>query len=265
VLGIAFEFILFALTLAGIALLHRHTLTVAVIGLGAIIAYKLVVTGFRSGPGIDGLITRLSHEWVVLANLFGLLVGFAPLAQHFHDCRAPDVLPRFLPDDWKGGFVLLLSLVLARRLCRSSISRRRPGKRPSDSVFVSPVFDNIPLTALALRRGGYDWGMLAYAVGFGGSMIWFGSSAGVTLSNLFPESMPVGAWIWLGWRVAVAYLLGFFALLAILGWHPGGTREAPLSGPASLRVPAADRVVLRSGCCLPSPAASRYAAGPRRA
>ena len=42
--------------------------------------------------------------------------------------------------------------------------------------FVSAVFDNIPLTALALKQGGYDWGFLAYAVGFGGSMIWFGSS-----------------------------------------------------------------------------------------
>jgi hypothetical protein len=31
--------------------------------------------------------------------------------------------------------------------------------------FVSAVFDNIPLTALALKQGGYDWGMLAYAVG----------------------------------------------------------------------------------------------------
>ena len=43
------------------------------------------------------------------------------------------------------------------------------------------MFDNIPLTALALKQGGYDWGFLAYAVGFGGSMIWFGSSAGVAL------------------------------------------------------------------------------------
>ena len=52
--------------------------------------------------------------------------------------------------------------------------------------FVSAVFDNIPLTALALRQGGYDWGFLAYAVGFGGSMIWFGSSAGVALANMYP-------------------------------------------------------------------------------
>jgi Na+/H+ antiporter NhaD/arsenite permease-like protein len=57
--------------------------------------------------------------------------------------------------------------------------------------FLSAVFDNIPLTALALKQNGYDWGMLAYAVGFGGSMIWFGSSAGVATSNLFPEVRSV--------------------------------------------------------------------------
>ena len=37
--------------------------------------------------------------------------------------------------------------------------------------FLSSVLDNIPLTALALKQGGYDWAILAYAVGFGGSMI----------------------------------------------------------------------------------------------
>jgi len=54
--------------------------------------------------------------------------------------------------------------------------------------FVSAVFDNIPLTELAIKQGGYDWGFLAFAVGYGGSMIWFGSSAGVALSNIYPES-----------------------------------------------------------------------------
>ena len=39
--------------------------------------------------------------------------------------------------------------------------RRHPAVRfPSIAVF-----DNIPLTALALKQGNYDWGGLAYAVG----------------------------------------------------------------------------------------------------
>lgn len=37
--------------------------------------------------------------------------------------------------------------------------------------FISAVFDNIQLTALVLKQGGYDWGMLAYCVGFGGSTL----------------------------------------------------------------------------------------------
>ena len=86
--------------------------------------------------------------------------------------------------------------------------------------FVSAVFDNIPLTALALKQGGYDWGFLAYAVGFGGSMIWFGSSAGVALSNMFPEAKSVGRWLVNGWHVALAYVVGFAVMLAVLGWHP---------------------------------------------
>ncbi len=50
------------------------------------------------------------------------------------------------------------------------------------------MFENIPLTALALKHGGYDWALLAYAVGFGGSLIWFGSSAGVLLTSQFPKA-----------------------------------------------------------------------------
>ncbi len=391
------EFVLFAITLAGIALFHRHTLAIALTGLGAIVAYKFAFAGFTHGAGIDGFIAHLGHEWVILTNLLGLLTGFALLAQHFRDSRAPEVLPRFLPDDWKGGFVLLLmvfvlssfldniaaaviggamastvfrgrvhigylaaivaasnaggsgsvvgdttttmmwiagvsplsvlhayvaavpamiffGVIAARQQHRhapitahapagvrvdwprlgvvafillSAIGAnvainiwfasladhfpfigtavwlalivatplRKPDWKqlpealkgsvfllclvlaaslmPVESLpaaswisafglgFVSAVFDNIPLTALALEQGGYDWGMLAYAVGFGGSMIWFGSSAGVALSNQFPEARSVGAWLRHGWHVVVAYVLGFFALLWLRGWQPG--------------------------------------------
>jgi Na+/H+ antiporter NhaD/arsenite permease-like protein len=88
--------------------------------------------------------------------------------------------------------------------------------------FVSAFFDNIPLTALALKQGGYDWGVLAYAVGFGGSMLWFGSSAGVAVSNMFPEARSTGRWLREGWPIIVAYFAGFAVLLATLGWQPPG-------------------------------------------
>ena len=95
--------------------------------------------------------------------------------------------------------------------------------------FLSAVFDNIPLTALALKQGGYDWGGLAYAVGFGGSMIWFGSSAGVAISSIFPEARSVLAWIKGGWFVAVAYVAGFSVMLMVIGWHPGPKRHPRVS------------------------------------
>ena len=85
--------------------------------------------------------------------------------------------------------------------------------------FISAVFDNIPLTKLALDQGCYDWGVLAYAVGFGGSMIWFGSSAGVAITNKFPEGRSVALWVKNGWHVTVAYILGFIAVITIWGWE----------------------------------------------
>ena len=89
--------------------------------------------------------------------------------------------------------------------------------------FVSAVFDNIPLTALALKQGGYDWAFLAYAVGFGGSMLWFGSSAGVALCTNYPEARSVVQWVRYGWWIPVAYVVSFLAMLAVSRWHPDPT------------------------------------------
>ena len=414
-LGIPVDFLLFAATLLGVAVFHHHTLRVALAGLAVIVAYQFLFAGFRAGPGFGGFVTHLAHEWVVLSNLFLLLVGFALLSRHFEESRVPAVLPKFLPDDWKGGFVLLVmifvlssfldniaaaiiggtiaatvfghkvhigylaaivaasnaggsgsvvgdttttmmwiagvspldvleayvaafvalfifgipaaiqqhryspiqkdaprgtqvdwsrvaivALILAAAISANVIVNtrfaahadsfpfigaavwaaillaaawRRPDwkvapeavkgsifllslvmcaslmpveKLPAASWptalglgFVSAVFDNIPLTALALKQGGYDWGFLAYAVGFGGSMIWFGSSAGVALSNLYPEAKSVALWLRHSWYIAVAYVAGFFVLLAVLGWHPNEPRKPPpLAAPVSQGAPA---------------------------
>jgi Na+/H+ antiporter NhaD/arsenite permease-like protein len=85
---------------------------------------------------------------------------------------------------------------------------------------LSSIFDNIPLTALALRQGGYDWALLAFAVGFGGSMVWFGSSAGVALTNNYPQGRSFIRWLREGWFVPIAYAAGVFAMLLAFGWHP---------------------------------------------
>ncbi len=407
ILGIPIDFALFALTLLGIALFHRYTLPIALVGLAVISVFKIVFSPFSEGPGVSGWVSHLANEWVLLANLLGLLLGFALLSKHFEASRIPDWLPKFLPDDWKGALVLLVMIFvlssfldniaaaliggtiagvvfrgkihigyLAAIVAASnaggsgsvvgdttttmmwidgvnplqvieayiaagsamlvfgvpaSIQQQRyapivreppagividwvrvaivaliliaaiavnivvnlrfnelsdsfpfigaavwvvllvcaplrkpaweelPGalkgsifllslvlaasmmpvhKLPDASWkvalglgFVSAVFDNIPLTALALKQGGYDWGFLAYAVGFGGSMIWFGSSAGVALSNMYPDAKDAIAWVRGGWHVAVAYVVGFFVMLAVLGWYPQPKHESPSSAP----------------------------------
>jgi Na+/H+ antiporter NhaD/arsenite permease-like protein len=394
--GIPIDFILFALTLVGVAVFHNNTLVVGLIGLATISLYKIGFSSFKEGVGIYGFFNHLGHEWVTLANLFCLLMGFALLARHFEKTRIPAILPKYLPHDWKGGFLLLVLVfvissfldniaaamiggAMAHTLFRAkvhigylaaivaasnaggagsvvgdttttmiwisgvsptavfeayagavialiicgipaalqqqkyspiikhehqhihldwarigivalilvsailanviinvkfpdladkfpfigvavwgailvSIPLRRPDWEIMPETFmgsifllslvlcasmmpvetlpaaspmstfglgaISAVFDNIPLTALAIKQGGYDWGFLAYAVGFGGSMIWFGSSAGVALSNMYPEAKSVVNWVKHGWFVIVGYVVGFIVLSLVVGWNP---------------------------------------------
>ncbi|MDB5049157.1 MAG: sodium/proton antiporter, NhaD family [Fibrobacteres bacterium] len=377
-MGIPIEFIVFGLVLLGVAVFHNHPLTISLGGLAAVLAIKLFSPDFHLGPHLRG-------EAALLANLFGLLLGFAALARHFEASRLPLLAPLILPDDWKGPLVLLILVwllsafldniaaalvggavaatvfrgrvhigylaaivaasngggagsvlgdttttmmwiagvpaaevlhgfigsgaalicfgipaslqqhrhqpILANPVGKVIVDWRRVGavatvligamvanlaldfpaagvwvalllwapfvgmpwkvmpqaargalflaslvliaslmpveKLPAASWpatlalgFVSAFFDNIPLTKLALDQGGYDWGLLAYAVGFGGSILWFGSSAGVALSGAFPSLRSVGAWLRNGWYIAPAYVAGFFIMLAIAGWHP---------------------------------------------
>ena len=126
------------------------------------------------------------------------------------------------------GALFLVALVAAASLMPVS-SLPDPSWQTTFGLGVlSSVFDNIPLTALALKQGGYDWGLLAYAVGFGGSMVWFGSSAGVALTNLYPEGRSVFAWLRQGWHVPLAYIVGYVVLLVALGWNPRTSRR-PMS------------------------------------
>jgi hypothetical protein len=131
--------------------------------------------------------------------------------------RRPDW--EILPETAMGS-IFLLSLVSCASMMPVEKLPLASWQTAMGLGFVSAVFDNIPLTALALKQGGYDWGVLAYAVGFGGSMIWFGSSAGVALSNMYPEAKSVTRWLKEGWFVVVAYVLGFAVMMMTVGWHP---------------------------------------------
>jgi len=119
-----------------------------------------------------------------------------------------------------GGSIFLIALVTCASLMPVNELPAASWQTAFSLGFVSSVFDNIPLTKLALEQNGYDWGMLAYSVGFGGSMIWFGSSAGVAITNKFHEARSVFGWLKSGWHILVAYILGFFVLLFLMGWEP---------------------------------------------
>jgi hypothetical protein len=181
--------------------------------------------------GIIGLILALTVATNLVINLW-----FAGQAHHFPflgaavwlaillsiGLRRPDW--EVLPEAFKGS-VFLLALVLCASMMPVEQLPAASWQTAFGLGFLSSAFDNIPLTALALRQGGYDWGFLAYAVGFGGSMIWFGSSAGVALSNMYPEAKSVGRWIRHGWAIPIAYTVGFFVMLVMWNWHPDSAHQ----------------------------------------
>ncbi len=383
-----FEFVVFAATLVSLIFAHDKKLPIAAGGLTIVVVYKLL-HGFP-------LIAHLEHEWVLVANLFLLLTGFALLSNHFEQSGVPEKLPDWLPDNWVGGFVLLVLIFvlsafldniaaaligataagvvfkgrvhvgyLAAIVAASNAggspsvggdttttmmwlagvsplwvlhaavgavgallvigyfaSKQQDGYQrimkdaptgmridyarlgvvlwvltvavstnvlvnvyaptlgdklpvigmavwtalliatpvrsphwaefkpaasgavfllclvlnaslmPVESLppaswelalalgFVSALFDNIPLTAMCLKQGGYDWGVLAYCVGYGGSMLWFGSSAGVAVCAKYKEAQDARQWLRHGWHVPVGYLVGFALLMLIEGWQP---------------------------------------------
>lgn len=175
-------------------------------------------------------------DWIKIVSVVLILAG-AIISNILYDMPALGVWIAIVigavlrPVPWKEvpgalkGTIFLLCLVM----CASMM----PVEELPDASWVtafalgalSAVFDNIPLTKLCLDQGHYDWGMLAYAVGFGGSMIWFGSSAGVAITNKFQDARNVVLWVRKGWHVAVAYVIGFFALYLLLGWEPADTKE----------------------------------------
>jgi Na+/H+ antiporter NhaD/arsenite permease-like protein len=175
-------------------------------------------------------------DWMELLIVLLMLIG-AIISNFLYDMPALGVWVAILigaifrPVPWKEvpgsirGTIFLLCLVFCASLMPVEDLPDASWVTALMLGFVSAVFDNIPLTKLCLEQGHYDWGMLAYTVGFGGSMIWFGSSAGVAITNKFPEARNVGKWVKNGWHVAVAYIIGFTVLFLALGWEPADNRE----------------------------------------
>ncbi|HEX6559045.1 MAG TPA: SLC13 family permease [Longimicrobiales bacterium] len=158
------------------------------------------------------------HEISDVAPFLGMAVWAAILVTAL--VRKPEWT--LLPNAFKGA-VFLLSLVLCASMMPVEKLPPAGWHTAMGLGFLSSVFDNIPLTALTLVQGGYDWGFVAFAVGFGGSMIWFGSSAGVALSSMYPEAKNALQYLRKGWFVTVAYIVGFMVMLQLIGFHPGST------------------------------------------
>ena len=135
------EFLLFAVTLVGVAVFHHQTLKVALLGLACISAWKLF-TGFD-------LLHHLATEWVILANLFALLIGFALLSRHFEESRVPQLLPRILPDDWKGGLVLL-ALVFVLSAFLDNIAAAIVGATIASTIYRRNILAKHPIIMIWL-------------------------------------------------------------------------------------------------------------------
>ena len=107
IFGIPFDFLLFGAILAGIAAFHRRALFITLGGLAAILLYQATLGGFPTGYGLHAFGEHLAHEWVILSNLFLLLLGFEIVANQFEKSNISDHLPDHLPNNWSGGALLL--------------------------------------------------------------------------------------------------------------------------------------------------------------
>jgi hypothetical protein len=153
--------------------------------------------------------TNILLEFPAAGVWLAIILGSFIIRTEWHEAKS--ALP---------GTIFLLALVLCASMMPVEKLPAASWPTAFGLGFLSSVFDNIPLTKLALTQGGYDWGVLAYAVGFGGSMMWFGSSAGVALTNLYPEAKSVTDWVKSGWHVLVAYVISFIILIGVMGWNP---------------------------------------------
>src|SRR5215217_1880089 len=181
--GIPFDLTLFGLTLIAIAVFHRHTLRVSVIGLAAITLHKLVFTGFDTGPGLVGLFGHFSREWVILSNLLLLLIGFALLADHFEASKVPELLPKFLPHDWKGGFVLLAAVWILSSFL-DNIAGALIGGASAHRLYRGKVHIAFIAAIVAASNAGGSWSVIGDTTT---TMMWI---AGVPARHVLPAIIP---------------------------------------------------------------------------
>src|SRR5213592_1772691 len=178
VFGIPVDFVLFGLTLIGVAMFHRHTMRVALAGLVTIVIYKIAFTGFKTGAGVIGFVYHLGHEWVILANLLCLLTGFALLSRHFEKSQVPMVLPKYLPHDWRAGFGLLVMVWILSSFL-DNIAGALIGGAMAHQLFRAKVHIGYVAAIVAASNAGGSWSVLGDTTT---TMMWI---AGVAPSQVF--------------------------------------------------------------------------------
>ena len=179
------EFIFFGAVLAGVAMVHLHALKIAVGGALVIALYKVLFSPFAAGAGTGGLAAHLGHEWVVLANLLLLLLGFALLAKHFEDSEVPAMLPAVLPDDWKGCFVLLL-MVFVLSAFLDNIAAAMIGGAVAHTVFKGRVHIGYLAAIVAASNAGGAGSVVGDTTT---TMMWI---AGVSPTEVFEAYIAAG-------------------------------------------------------------------------
>jgi hypothetical protein len=174
---------------------------------------------------VAATITALALTNVVASRMLGSRADALPLLGGSM-CAVLAVGALVRPINWSTarhaarGALFLVALVVSASLLPVEALPRPSVATTVGLGFVSAVFDNIPLTKVALVQGGYDWPVLAYSVGFGGSMVWFGSSAGVAVAEVLPVVRSVGTWVRHGWHIPLAFLAGHAVMRLVLGWNP---------------------------------------------
>lgn len=188
--------------------------------------FQSIVKDEIPSHGSDHALVDYTRVMVVIAMLVGVVAG-----NIFYDLPAAGLwvaifITMFIrKPHWSDvpAAALNACFLLALVLCASMMPVDRLPDASTQTTFalgfISSIFDNIPLTKLALDQGGFDWGWLAFSVGFGGSMMWFGSSAGVAVAKDNPRMRDTKTFLKESWLIPVAYVIGFSTLF-LLGWHP---------------------------------------------
>src|SRR5437867_1089283 len=183
IFGIPIDFILFGVTLLCVAVFHNHTMRVALAGLATITIYKILFTGFKTGEGAMGFVSHVEHEWVILANLLCLLMGFALLSRHFEKSHVPAVLPKYLPHNWKGGFILLAMVWLLSSFLDSIAAALISGAM-AHQLFRAKVHIGYLAAIVAAANAGGAWSVLGDTTT---TMMWI---AGVSPLQVFEAIIP---------------------------------------------------------------------------